>query len=343
MNAQSYLQSFGWTPGTSLGNPLSHAPSTSTCPSSQRLTKRILISTKNNTLGVGRKQSNLNHADLWWEKAFDVSLKKLDVNKDTSTIPQEKKDVVDNMNLFSDLGGGRGFGGTAMGEGVKKGGGKKVEHSKAPLYRYFVRGQGLEGTITSISTTTTTTTTTVVQTETTILEDSRPNKKRKRDSDNDNEKDTSSLSKSERKAFKSERKQLRAERRAAKTERRRLRTERRAAKEEKRKLKAEKRAKKEAKREAKKAESSSASSDDEEGEEEEEEEKHVQSDSGVDMSQDEASVEEDVVIEEKGKGKDKKKTTKALKETGVDAKKKKKKSDRKAKDGSKKKKRVSST
>ncbi|KAF3169713.1 hypothetical protein TWF788_010388 [Orbilia oligospora] len=318
MNAQSYLQSFGWTPGTSLGNPLSHAPSTSTCPSSQRLTKRILISTKNNTLGVGRKQSNLNHADLWWEKAFDVSLKKLDVNKDTSSIPQEKKDVVDNMNLFSDLGGGRGFGGTAIGEGAKKGGGKKVEHSKAPLYRYF--------------------------TETTILKDSRPNKKRKRDSDNDKDKDTSSLSRSERKALKSERKQLRAERRAAKTERRRLRTERRAAKEEKRKLKAEKRAKKEAKKEAKKAESSSTSSDDEEEEEEEEEEeKHVQSDSGVDMSQDEASVEEDAVTEGKGKGKDKKKATKALKETGVDAKKKEKKSDRKAKDGSKKKKEVSST
>ncbi|KAF3310955.1 hypothetical protein TWF173_009075 [Orbilia oligospora] len=300
MNAQSYLQSFGWTPGTSLGNPLSHAPSTSTCPSSQRLTKRILISTKNNTLGVGRKQSNLNHADLWWEKAFDISLKKLDVNKDTSSIPQEKKDVVDNMNLFSELGGGRGFGGTAMGEGAKKGGGKKVEHTKAPLYRYFVRGQGLEGTMESISTTTTTTTITVVQTETTTPGGSRSNKKRKRDSDNDNNKDTSSLSKSERKALKSERKQLRAERRAAKTERRRLRTERRAAKEEKRKLKAEKRAKKEAKKEAKKAESSSASSDDEEGEEEgeeeeeEEEEKHVQSDSGVDMSQDEASVEEEV-------------------------------------------------
>ena len=94
MNAQSYLQSFGWTPGTSLGNPLSHAPS------SNRLTKRILISAKNNTLGVGRKQSNLNHADLWWEKAFDVSLKKLDVNKDTSAIPQQQKNVVDNMNLY---------------------------------------------------------------------------------------------------------------------------------------------------------------------------------------------------------------------------------------------------
>ncbi|KAK6520149.1 hypothetical protein TWF506_000433 [Arthrobotrys conoides] len=339
MNAQSYLQSFGWTPGTSLGNPLSHAPSTSTCPSSQRLTKRILTSTKNNTLGVGRKQSNLNHADLWWEKAFDVSLKKLDVNKDTTAIPQEKKDAVDNMNLFAELGGGRGFGGTAMGEGAKKGGGgKKVEHSKAPLYRYFVRGQGLEGTMTSISTTITTTTTTVVQTETMISEDSRPSKKRKRDNNSDDDKDISSLSKSEQKALKAERKQLRAERRAAKSERRKLRTERKATKVEKRKLKAEKKEKKAAKKKAKKAELSPTSSDKEEGEGE----KHVQSDSGVDMSQDEASVKEEVLIEEKEKRKDKKKPTKALEETGLDTEKKEKKSDRKAKNGSKKKKKVSS-
>ncbi|EWC43883.1 hypothetical protein DRE_07260 [Drechslerella stenobrocha 248] len=226
MNAQSYLQSYGWTPGTSLGNPLSHSPSTA------RLTKRILISTKNNTLGVGRKASNLNHADLWWEKAFDVSLKQLDVNKDTSAIPKPQKDAVDNMNLFAQLGGGRGFGGTSSSTGPSSS--KNRVDSTGPLYRHFVRGEGLEGTIVASPPSVTTLDTKLP-----------PAKKRKRDHNSlPDATPAPAPSKLVKKALKAERKRLRVERRAAKAERRKLRAERRAARTHKRNLKAEKRSKK---------------------------------------------------------------------------------------------------
>ncbi|KAJ6264538.1 hypothetical protein Dda_0685 [Drechslerella dactyloides] len=264
MNAQSYLQSFGWTPGSSLGNPLSHLSTSS--PSNARLTKRILISAKNNTLGVGRKASNLNHADLWWEKAFDVSLKQLDVTKDTSAISQAEKDKVDNMNLFAELGGGRGFGGTAIAGSSGKS--KRVDAS-GPLYRYFVRGAGLEGTI---STTIIATSTAISQTLD-VIEESQPRKKRKRDGLATST-DVTMISKAERKAMKAERKILRAERRAAKIERRRLRAERQAAKVANRQLKDEKKAQK-----SKKTKDDHAIS-----------EPGVQSDSGVDLSSDETST-----------------------------------------------------
>ncbi|KAK6338811.1 hypothetical protein TWF696_009620 [Orbilia brochopaga] len=269
MNAQSYLQSFGWTPGSSLGNPLSHLSTSSTSSSSYsntRLTKRILTSTKNNTLGVGRKASNLNHADLWWEKAFDVSLKQLDVTKDTSAISRAEKEKVDNMNLFAELGGGRGFGGTAVG-GTSEAS-KRVD-ANASLYRYFVRGAGLEGTITTLTTSQTLD----------LVENHRSSKKRKRDS-LDPATDSTTLSKAERKAMKSERKILRAERRAAKIERRRLRTERKAAKDAKRQLKAEKKAKK-----SKKSKGSHISP-----ESDDRTKLGVQSDSGIDLSSDETPL-----------------------------------------------------
>ncbi|KAF3925369.1 hypothetical protein ABW20_dc0110237 [Dactylellina cionopaga] len=310
MNAQSYLQSYGWTPGAPLGNDLSHLPSSSdpSSSSSNRLTKRILTSAKNNTLGVGRKPSNLNHADLWWEKAFDVSLKNLDVNKDTSAVAAEKKEVVDNMNLFAELGGGRGFGGTAVAGGG--GSGKKKVDATGPLYRYFVKGEGLEGTVTSTilaatatATATTTTTVTAVGSETT-LEDKRSSKKRKLD-----DTDAESASKSEIKAQKIERKRLRAERRAAKTERRRLRAERRVLKEEKKKkkLKAAKKADKKQRKEKSTVESIASSTTSEEEEEEEQDHRPgVQSDSGVDISSDETPVEEIPILDKKEKRKDKK-------------------------------------
>ncbi|EPS37031.1 hypothetical protein H072_9390 [Dactylellina haptotyla CBS 200.50] len=292
MNAQSYLQSYGWTPGTSLGNPLSQVQDSSSAP---RLTKRILISAKNNTLGVGRKASNLNHADLWWERAFDVSLKNLDVTKDTSAIPVEKKDAVDNMNLFAELGGGRGFGGTAV-AGAGKGAGKRVDAS-GPLYRYFVKGEGLEGTIQTLRLTTTITA--IGVSECAANEGSRPSKKRKRD-----DKDATAVSKAERKALKAERKQLRAERRAAKTERRRLRAERKATKEEKKKLKVETKAKKKAKNNDSSSSSAPTTSEDEESEDK----SGVQSDSGVDMSSDETPTEEITVLGDKKESKKKPKS-----------------------------------
>ncbi|KAK6539360.1 hypothetical protein TWF694_009590 [Orbilia ellipsospora] len=281
MNAQSYLQSYGWTPGTPLGNPLSHLPSSST--SSARLTKRILTSAKNNNLGVGRKASNLNHADLWWEKAFDVSLKNLDVTKDTSTVPSESKNVVDNMNLFANLGGGRGFGGTAT--AVSDGKNKTRVEVGGPLYRYFVSGGLLEGTIKSLEVATPTPSTATAtpndEAETSAARKGVASKKRKRD-------DTET-SKSERKRLKEERKRLRAERRAAKTERKRLRAERRAAKEEKRKLKAKKKANKE-------KDSPSSVPKSQESEEQNKDRSSVLSDSGVDISSDEAQSEEKIIV-----------------------------------------------
>ncbi|KAF3932653.1 hypothetical protein ABW19_dt0201375 [Dactylella cylindrospora] len=310
MNAQSYLQSFGWTPGTSLGNPLSHLPSSSTGGSNPRLTKRILTSTKNNTHGVGRKASNLNHSDLWWEKAFDVSLKKLDVTKDTTSIKKEEKEVVDNMNLFAELGGGRGFGGTKINGGGKSAKGVEgVNVTAGGLYRYFVRGDGLEGTIKPISSATS-------PSADTAEEADRPSKKRKLSSSSTGD---PLLSKSDRKAEKTakavaklERKRLRAERRAAKLERRRLREERRVTKDEKRQRKAERKASKL-----------------KEKEEVGQEPAGVQSDSGVELSRDATPVIEDLPSKpekaKKLKEKNKDKSSKADKSKDQSREKKKKK------------------
>ncbi|CAD6441979.1 5b26a05c-924b-4996-985a-563271f76093 [Sclerotinia trifoliorum] len=106
MNAHALLTSQGWR-GT--GHSLHHSSDTI------GLSRPLLVSKKDNVLGVGKKQHKTS--DMWWMNAFDASLKGLDTSKEGQIKVQE--------------GGGL--------EMVVKGGSKWVG-GKGGLYS-FVRGE----------------------------------------------------------------------------------------------------------------------------------------------------------------------------------------------------------
>jgi nucleolar protein TMA23 len=115
MDAHALLTSQGWR-GT--GNSL-HPTNNSI-----GLSKPLLISQKQNNLGLGKKQHKTS--DMWWMNAFDNSLKGLDTSKEGKVVQTVTS------------------GGLDM---VAKGGAKWVG-SKGGLYASFVRGECLSGTIT---------------------------------------------------------------------------------------------------------------------------------------------------------------------------------------------------
>jgi nucleolar protein TMA23 len=115
MDAHALLTSQGWR-GT--GNSL-HPTNNSI-----GLSKPLLVSQKQNNLGLGKKQHKTS--DMWWMDAFDSSLKGLDTSKQGQVVQTVSS------------------GGLDM---VAKGGAKWVG-SKGGLYASFVRGECLSGTIT---------------------------------------------------------------------------------------------------------------------------------------------------------------------------------------------------
>jgi nucleolar protein TMA23 len=117
MNAHALLTSQGWR-GT--GNSLH--------PTSNEvgLSRPLLVSKKQNTLGIGKKQHKTS--DMWWMNAFDSSLKGLDTSKEGQVVQTVTS------------------GGLDM---VTKAGAKWVG-SKGGLYASFVRGESLSGTITPV-------------------------------------------------------------------------------------------------------------------------------------------------------------------------------------------------
>ncbi|KAH8679864.1 hypothetical protein BGZ60DRAFT_561376 [Tricladium varicosporioides] len=117
MDAHALLTSQGWR-GT--GNSL-HPTSNSV-----GLSRPLLVSRKDNTLGVGRKQHKTS--DMWWMNAFDSSLKGLDTSKQGTVVQTVTSGGLDMVKR-----GGSKFAGTAAGGG---------------LYASFVRGECLSGTIT---------------------------------------------------------------------------------------------------------------------------------------------------------------------------------------------------
>jgi nucleolar protein TMA23 len=113
MNAHALLTSQGWR-GT--GHSL-HPTNDKT-----GLSRPLLVSRKDNVLGVGKKQHKTS--DMWWMNAFDSSLKGLDTSKQGTVVQTVTS------------------GGLDM---VARGGGKFV--GKKGLYSSFVRGECLTGTI----------------------------------------------------------------------------------------------------------------------------------------------------------------------------------------------------
>ncbi|KAF4635012.1 hypothetical protein G7Y89_g3084 [Cudoniella acicularis] len=117
MDAHALLTSQGWR-GT--GNSLH--PTSNTIG----LSRPLLVSKKDNTLGVGKKQHRTS--DMWWMNAFDNSLKGLDTSKQGTVVQTITSGGLDMVKK-----GGARFAGTAAGGG---------------LYASFVRGECLSGTIT---------------------------------------------------------------------------------------------------------------------------------------------------------------------------------------------------
>lgn len=117
MDTTAYLTRQGWL---GAGHSLQ--------PDGRGIKKPLLVSKKPNVLGLGRKQHD-SHADQWWARAFDSSLRNLAV--DTLRATGAHHVAIEGSGAL---------------EMVQHGGGKWV--GKAGLYGSFVRGEGLSGTLT---------------------------------------------------------------------------------------------------------------------------------------------------------------------------------------------------
>ncbi len=113
MDAHAYLTSQGWR---GSGHSL-HATSDTI-----GLSRPLLVSQKQNVLGVGKKQHKTS--DMWWMNAFDKSLKGLDTSEEGVVVQTVTSGALDM---------------------VAKGGGKWA--GKQGLYSCFVKGETLVGSV----------------------------------------------------------------------------------------------------------------------------------------------------------------------------------------------------
>jgi len=113
MDAHALLTSQGWR---GKGHSL-HSTNDSI-----GLSRPLLVSQKQNTLGVGKKQHRTS--DMWWMNAFDKSLQGLDTSQEGVVVQTVTSGALDM---------------------VKKGGGRWV--GNGGLYSCFVRGETLVGSV----------------------------------------------------------------------------------------------------------------------------------------------------------------------------------------------------
>ena len=118
MDTAAYLTNQGWR---GRGHALHH--------SGRGITKPIYISQKANVLGVGKKQHD-PHADQWWARAFDDTLKGLNTATNKATGKMERISVDSSAHALQIAGIG---GAKCVGQGG--------------LYSNFVRGESLSGTL----------------------------------------------------------------------------------------------------------------------------------------------------------------------------------------------------
>ncbi|MCJ1396436.1 hypothetical protein MMC18_009326 [Xylographa bjoerkii] len=117
MDTTAYLTNQGWQ---GLGHALH--------PTGRGIKKPLLVSQKSNVLGIGKKKHDA-HADQWWARAFDSSLKGLEVGRNEITGATER--------VRSGA-----WGALDM---IKAGGEKWA--GNGGLYAGFVQGEVLSGTI----------------------------------------------------------------------------------------------------------------------------------------------------------------------------------------------------
>lgn len=109
IDSKEYLKSYGWQEGEALKNG--------------GLKKPILVKHKKDRKGLGTTPGN-DDSKVWWEQMFDTQLKSLDV-----------------------------FAGNKAGEEIvfkqNEGVASSLSKQNSPLYQWFVKGEGLKGTIDS--------------------------------------------------------------------------------------------------------------------------------------------------------------------------------------------------
>ena len=113
-DAEAYLTAQGWR---GKGHSL-HATSDAV-----GLSRPLLVSQKQNTLGVGKKQHKTS--DMWWMNAFDKSLKGLDTSKEGQVVQTVTSGALD---MFAK-------------------GGSKYAGGKGGLYSCFIKGETLVGSV----------------------------------------------------------------------------------------------------------------------------------------------------------------------------------------------------
>lgn len=110
MDAQAYLLKQGWS---GPGNPLNPHRRPGGAHGGLGLTKPILVARKQNTHGIGKKTTH-DHTNQWWLRGFEAALK--GVGEDGTATPSSQDS-------------------------------NQRTATTSDLYRFFVRGEGLAGTI----------------------------------------------------------------------------------------------------------------------------------------------------------------------------------------------------
>ena len=118
MNPEAYLTNQGWR---GHGHALHY--------SGRGIIKPLHLSQKANVFGVGKKQHD-THADQWWARAFEDTLKGLNASKDEATGMIERVSVGSVAQPLPCAG---------------IGGAKRI--GRGNLYSNFVRGESLSGTL----------------------------------------------------------------------------------------------------------------------------------------------------------------------------------------------------
>ena len=120
MDTAGYLTRQGW-----LGH--GHALH----PTGRGIKKPLLASHKMNTLGVGKNVHDA-HSNQWWAKVFDSTLESLTLNQKNDQSIQGTLDKATNADK-------------GCSDGLQKTASRRLEAGN--LYQHFVKGEGLEGTL----------------------------------------------------------------------------------------------------------------------------------------------------------------------------------------------------